>query len=97
LPPLSRGILNQNQFNLTSFDSSNGFPNQIQMKINIFNSSFSITLGQVEGLIHNSSIYTQVNFRSNPNINGQNLVRKKRWNYIRFYEMIILEIQILCQ
>jgi hypothetical protein len=72
------GILNQNQFNLTSFYSSNGFPNQIQMKINILSSSLIITLNQVEGLIYNSSIYSQVNFTSNPNINGLNLVRKKR-------------------
>ena len=74
LPVLSSGILSQNQFSFTSFNVSNGFPIQFQIKINVLSSSLIIKLNQVEGLIYNSSIYSQVQFTSNPNITGQNLV-----------------------
>ena len=74
MPVLSSGVLSQNQFSFTSFNGSNGFPSQFQIKINVLSSSLIIKLNQVEGLIYNSSIYSQVKFTSNPNITGQNLV-----------------------
>ncbi len=74
LPVLSSGILSQNQFIFTSFNASNGFPIQFQININVLSSSLTIKLNQVEGLIYNSSIYSQVKFASSPNTNGENLV-----------------------
>ena len=96
MPILSLGVLNQNQFSFTSFDASNGFPIQFQINIDVLNSSLTIKLHQVEGLIYNSSIYSKVKFTSNPNIRGQNLVILLNF-LIWFYDLIILEIQILYQ
>jgi hypothetical protein len=74
LPALSSGILNQNQFIFTSFNTSNGFPSEIQIQVNVLNSSLKIKLNLVDGLIYNSSIYSQVNFVNSSNTNGLNLV-----------------------
>ncbi len=75
MPALSSGILNQNQFNFTSFNISNGFPDQIQMQVNVLDSSLKLTLFKVEGLLYNSSMYSQVKFGNSSNTNGLNLVR----------------------
>jgi hypothetical protein len=66
--------LNQNLFNFTSFSASNGSPDQIQMQVKVLGTSLKVTLNKIEGLIYNSSIYSQVKFTSNPNITGHNLV-----------------------
>jgi hypothetical protein len=75
LPALSSGILNQNLFNFTSFSASNGSPDQIQMQVNVLGTSLKVTLNRIEGLIYNSSIYSQVKFGNSSNTtNGLNLV-----------------------
>jgi hypothetical protein len=74
MPPLSNGILDQNQFNFTSFNISDGFPIKIELQAIVLSSFLRITLNQVEGLIYNSSIYSQVYFASNSNTNEQNFV-----------------------
>ena len=75
--------MNQNQFSFTLFDASNGFPIQFQINIDVLNSSLTIKLHQVEGLIYNSSIYSQVKFTSSQNTNGENLVISL--NFFKFY------------
>jgi hypothetical protein len=74
MPPLSNGILDQNQFNFTSFNISDGFPIKIELQAIVLSSFLRITLNQVEGLIYTSSIYSQVYFASNSNTNEQNFV-----------------------
>ena len=83
MPALSNGVLSHNQFSFTSFNASNGFPIQFQLNINVLSSSLTIKLNQVEGLIYNSSIYSQVKFTSSQNTNGENLVISL--NFFKFY------------
>ena len=96
MPVLSSGVLSQNQFSFTSFNASNGFPFQFQINTNVLNSSLSIKLNQLEGLIYNSTVYSQVTLTNSSNNNRQNLVILLNF-LIWFYDLSILEIQILYQ
>ncbi len=74
MPSLSSGILDQRQFNFTLFNVSDGFPIKIELQAIVLSSYLRITLNKIEGLIYNSSIYSQVNFANGSNANQQNFV-----------------------
>ena len=69
--------MNPNQFNITSSNSLDEFPLQIQIQVLVFGTVLNIKLNQQQGLLYNSSIYSQVNFYSDLNLvnTTQNLVR----------------------
>ena len=50
------------------------FQFQLNTNTNVLNSSLTIKLNQLEGLIYNSTVYSQVTLTNSSNNNRQNLV-----------------------